>query len=555
MALLDYVNTKYWIKSYPKDLEPEVAIPEISLPQFMEEAMKGHKNHVALLYQGREIKYGELLKAIELASSILFKLGVRKGETVALFLPNCPNFVSCYYGALKVGAMVTALSPLFMAPEVEFQLRDSGAKTLVVEEELWPRVAQVCEHLSIPRVIVSNLNNERSSLVKGPGVYSFSELSKIKLNKIPRLEINPKEDVAALQYTGGTTGFPKAAMLTHQNIVANICQMRGYFELLKKRDGIIQPKVVSILPWYHIYGQTVDLSLTLSSGGTIIVLPVFEADLVLKTIHETRAHVLMGVSTMFIKLLDHPRLKEYDLRSLIWCNNGATIIPAEVVKCFEEKTGVKIVEGYGLSEASPVTHTTSPYLRRKIGSVGPPLPNTLQAIINPETCEFLKPGEIGELVVHGPQVMKGYWNKPDETDRVFLYHEGLKWLRTGDIGSLDNDGYFIITDRSKELIKYKGHSVYPSEIEEVLYQHPAISQAAVIGIPDSEVGEKIKAFVVLKEEFKGGLTEAEIIAWTRTKMAAYKYPRAVEFRAEIPHSAVGKILRRVLREEELKKIN
>jgi long-chain acyl-CoA synthetase len=261
----------------------------------------------------------------------------------------------------------------------------------------------------------------------------------------------------------------------------------------------------------------------------------------------------MGVSTMFVSLLNHPRIKEYDLRSLKWCNNGATIIPSEVVKNFEEITGVEIVEGYGLSEASPVTHTTSPYLKRKIGSVGPPIPNTLQGIIDPDTREFRPPGEPGEVIVHGPQVMKGYWQRPQETADVFLRVDGQKWLRTGDIGILDQDGYLTIVDRSKDLIKYKGHSVYPSEVEEVLYQHPAVSQAAVIGVPDPLAGENIKAFVVLKDEFRGKIKEEEIISWVRERLAAYKFPRFIEFRPEIPKSAVGKILRRVLRDEELKK--
>jgi long-chain acyl-CoA synthetase len=342
-------------------------------------------------------------------------------------------------------------------------------------------------------------------------------------------------------------------MLTHRNVVANVVQNRGYWEMMAKVDGVIRPTVISVLPWYHIYGQTVDLSSTLYGGGTLIVIPAFEVDLVLRTIQETRAHVFMGVSTMFVSFLNHPRLKEYNLRSLKWCNNGATIIPSEVVKNFEEITGVKILEGYGLSEASPVTHTTSPYLKRKIGSVGPPIPNTLQGIIDPETCEFLPPGTPGEVIVHGPQVMKGYWERSQETASVFLWVEGQKWLRTGDMGILDKDGYLTIVDRSKDLIKYKGHSVYPSEIEEVLYQHPAISQAAVIGVPDPLAGENIKAFVVLKAEFQGKMKEEEIISWARERLAAYKYPRFVEFRQEVPKSAVGKILRRVLRDEELKK--
>jgi long-chain acyl-CoA synthetase len=534
-------------------LAAEVFIPRVSLPEFVEEGMKKNLDRVALVYSGKEIKYSEMQANISNFAAVLHGWGVQKGETVALFLPNCPQFAFAYYGALKVGAMVTAISPLFMTPEVEFQLRDSRARTLVVQDEFWPRVEPVFTKLGLKEVLIVNLKGKKPTLPKFPGVYSFDDLLRGTLPPSPTVGIDPEEDVAALQYTGGTTGLPKAAMLTHQNVVSNIAQNRGYWDLMAKVDGVTHPTVISVLPWYHIYGQTVDLSSTLFGGGTLIILPGFEVDVVLRTIQETRAHVFMGVSTMFVSFLNHPRLKDYNLRSLRWCNNGATIIPTEVVKSFEEMTGVRIVEGYGLSEASPVTHTTSPYLKRKIGSVGPPIPNTLQGIIDPETGQFLEPGKPGEIIVQGPQVMKGYWEKPKETAEVFLWIEGQKWLRTGDMGILDDEGYLTIVDRSKDLIKYKGHSVYPSEIEEVLYQHPAVSQAAVIGVPDPLAGENIKAFVVLRDEFQGQVKEEEIISWTRERLAAYKYPRSLEFRKEIPKSAVGKILRRVLREEEMKK--
>ena len=548
-----YIKAKYWLKSYPRDLSPEVFIPSVSLAQFLEEGMRNNLNQVAMVYAGREIRYSEMQDGINRFASVLHRWGVKKGETVALFLSNCPQFAFAYYGALKIGAMVTALSPLFMSPEVEFQLRDSHARTLVVQQEFWPRVEPVLPKLDLQEVIFVNLRGEKPALPKFPKVYFFDDLLTANLPSPPPVGIDPEEDVAALQYTGGTTGRPKAAMLTHQNVVANIAQNRGYWEMMAKVDGVMRPTVISVLPWYHIYGQTVDLSSTLYGGGTLIVLSGFEVDLVLRTIQETQAHIFMGVSTMFVSFLNHPRLKEYDLRSLKWCNNGATIIPSEVVKNFEEITGVEIVEGYGLSEASPVTHTTSPYLKRKIGSVGPPIPNTLQGIIDPDTGEFRPPGEPGEVIVHGPQVMKGYWQRPQETADVFLRVDGQKWLRTGDMGILDEDGYLTIVDRYKDLIKYKGHSVYPSEVEEVLYQHPAVSQAAVIGVPDPLAGENIKAFVVLKDEFRGKIKEEEIVSWTRERLAVYKFPRSVEFRQEIPKSAVGKILRRVLRDEELKK--
>ncbi len=553
LNLPQYTKTKYWCKSYPEGLPSDVTVPRVSLPQFMEEAIRGNHGRVAMLYDGEEITYDALGNKIGHFASALYSLGVTKGQTVALFLPNCPQFAIAYYGALKIGAMVTALSPLFMTPEVDFQLKDSRAQTLVIHAEFWPRLEPLLKSLPLRHVIVVAGDMGGFSGTSSIAIHLFDDLIGSEVAPVPPVDIDPGTDVAALQYTGGTTGRPKAAMLTHENVVANIVQNRPYWDLMGKKYGVRRPVVISVLPWYHIYSQTVDLSTALCLGGTLVVLPHFEAGLVLRTIQETGAHVFMGVSTMFLTLLNEPDLGKYDLASLKWCNNGATIIPSETVKEFEKATGVRIVEGYGLSEASPVTHTTTPYLKRKIGSVGPPIPNTLQAIIDPETCEFLPLGEPGEIIVHGPQVMKGYWERPRESEDVFLWVEGLKWLRTGDIGQLDEDGYLIIVDRSKELIKYKGHSVYPSEVEEVLYQHPAVSQAAVIGVSDPMAGENIKAFVVLREDFNGILKEEDLIQFVRERLAAYKYPRSIEFRSDIPKSPVGKILRRVLRDEELNK--
>lgn len=553
MTTPDYVKNRFWLASYPEDLPADYPVPPVSLPAFVEEGMKRNRDRVAMVYAGREVTYAALLEMVDRCASAFQAMGVKKGETVALFLHNCPQFAAAYYGALKCGARITALSPLFMGPEVQFQLQDSETQTLIVEDEFWPRVEAIRDRLNVKRFVIVNVENKKPALQKIAGMFFFDDLMKEKSRPIPAVPIDPQEDLAALQYTGGTTGLPKAAMLTHSNVVSNVLQHRAYLEVMEKREGFRNPIVVGVLPWYHIYGQTVDLSLTLYGGGTLVVFPAFDAELVLRTIHERKAHVFMGVATMFVSFLNRPDLQNYNLKSLKWCNNGASIIPMEIVRRFEEVTGVPIVEGYGLSEASPTTHTTSPLLKRKIGSVGPPVPTTLQAIIQPETGEFLPPGEPGELIVHGPQVMKGYWKRKEETEQVFLWIDGKKWLRTGDMGVLDENGYLTIVDRAKELIKYKGHSVYPREIEEVLFQHPAVNQAAVIGVPDPVAGENIKAFVVLNEGFLGKITEAEIISWTRERLAAYKYPRSIEFLKELPKSPVGKILRRVLRDREKNK--
>ena len=553
MILPGYIKDRYWLRSYRRDMPPEVSIPNVSLTELVQAGMKKYPNQTAMIYLGKEISHGEMQFQIDHFAAVLNNWGIRKGETVALFLPNCPQFAYAYYGALKIGAMVTAISPMYTPPEAEFQLTDSRARTLVVEEGLWSRVEPVLHRPNLKEIVIVSLQGKKSTLPSSSAIHLFDDLQDGDLLTPPPVAINPAEDVAMLQYTGGTTGLPKAAMLTHRNIVANITQMSSYLDIMADINGVIRPTLVSVLPWYHIYAQTVDLSAILSRGGTVVALPWFDVEGVLRTIQDTRAQLFMGISSMFVALLTHSKLREYDLGSLVWCNNGASIIPGEVVRNFDKITGVRIVEGYGLSEASPVTHTTSPHMIRKIGSVGPPIPNTLQGIIDPETCELLPPGQPGELIIHGPQIMKGYWQRPQDTAEVFLDIEGQKWLRTGDIGVLDEDGYLTFLSRAKDLIKYKGHSVYSREIEEVLYQHPAISQAAVIGVPDVRVGENIKAFVVLKDELHEKITEREIISWARLRLAGYKYPRVVEFRREFPKSIVGKVLRRVLRDEELNK--
>ncbi|MEM2426122.1 MAG: AMP-binding protein, partial [Archaeoglobaceae archaeon] len=406
----------------------------------------------------------------------------------------------------------------------------------------------------------------------------------------PKISWNVKEDIAVLQYTGGTTGLPKAAMLTHYNVVANCFQLKPFTDLIIKwlqSHKVIREEGdylildfegreyktlreyyengygsrVAILPWYHIYGQTVDLNAGLVNGEVIHIFARFEPDKIFESIQEYRIMTFMGAPAIFIYYVNNPELfKKYDISSLIYVNNGAGPIPPEVVHKWDELTNklVYLCEGYGLSEASPVTHTHGlpPQLRkRKVGSIGPPIPNTYAAIIDPNTLEFLPIGKEGELVVSGPQVMKGYWNRPKETEEVFFYADGMKWLRTGDIAKMDEDGYFYIVDRLKDIIKYKGHSVYPREIEDVIYEHPAVQEVCVIGIPDlSAGGETIKALVVLKPEYRGKLTEKELIDWCKERLATYKYPRIVEFRNELPKSAAGKYLRRVLRDEELKKM-
>ncbi len=587
MEVPDFIKNRYWLeKSWVEGLPADVEIPEKPIYEVIDEACQKYAERTAIIFYGSEINYGQLKEYIDRFATSLSNMGVKKGDVVAIYAPNCPQFVIAYYGAMKAGATVTALSPLFAPREVEYQLNDSGSKILVTVEQLYPNFAKVRENTGVEEVVVANIAGGEAK-VDGKFV-DFREMLAPEPNP-PRVEWNVKEDVAVLQYTGGTTGLPKAAMLTHYNVVANLYQTMPLTDILRKwlkshrvireegeyvildLDGReyktfkdyyekdYSPRV-AILPWYHIYGQTVDLNSGLATGDVLVVFARFEPEKILEAIERYRVTTFMGAPAIFVHFVNNSELmKKYDLTSLLYVNNGAGPIPPEVVEKWDELTkdagrGI-LVEGYGLSETSPVTHTTfgPPFRKRKVGSCGPPIPNTYAAVIDPEKMEFLGIGEEGELVISGPQVMKGYWNRKEETENVFFEAGGMKWLRTGDIAKMDEDGYFYIVDRLKDIIKYKGHSVYPREIEDVMYEHPAIKEVCVVGIPDEVAGETIKAFVVLDERYKGKITEQDIIEWCKERMAAYKYPRMVEFRDELPKSAAGKYLRRVLRDEEIKK--
>jgi long-chain acyl-CoA synthetase len=488
---------------------------------------------------------------------------VKKGDKVAIFLPNIPQFVISYYGALKAGAVVTAISPLYKEREVEHQLNDSEAETIVVLDMLYPVVEKVWEKTKLRNVIVAGLKDYMptfkavlgSLLKKIPSrkverranVYFFTELMARYEAKPPTVEINPREDLAALQYTGGTTGISKGAMLTHMNLVSNAVMCKEWLQANEAEEVVL-----TVLPLFHIYGMTTSMNAPIYFAGTMVMLPRFDALAVLEAIQKYRVTVFCGAPTMYAMLLAHPDLKKYNLKSVKFCISGAAPLPPEVQKKFMEVTGGVLVEGYGLTESSPVTHANpldKTMKTVKIGSIGIPWPDTDAKIVDIETGEKeLPPGEIGELIVKGPQVMKGYWKMPEETAEVL--RNG--WLYTGDIGKMDEDGYFYITDRKKDLIKYKGYSVYPRELEDVLYEHPAVKLCGVIGKPDPVAGEIPKAFVVLKEGMTA--TEEELMKFVNEKVAPYKAIRELEIRKELPLSAVGKVLRRVLREEELKKL-
>jgi long-chain acyl-CoA synthetase len=545
-------ENKPWFSSWPKNLPRNLAYPEVPLHAILEKTAKEHPEKAALAYAEREITYAELDSLSDRFAAALAALGVEKGDRVAIFLPNIPQFIIAYYGALKAGAVLTAISPLHKEREVAYQLCDSEAETIVALDALYPVVEKVWRKTRLRNVITASLAEyaskdavSPSTVEQKPNVHSFQTLLKEEAAKPPSVNINPQDDLAALQYTGGTTGTAKGAMLTHANLVLNALAFAAWIK------GAEEDTFLAALPLFHIYGMTTSMNVPISLAAKMVLLPKFEPAVALETIQRHRVTVFCGVPTMYSVLLTSPALSRFDLTSIRVCISGASSLPPQVQKRFMEVTGGFLAEGYGLTEASPVTHCNpvDKTMRTvRLGSIGLPLPDTDARIVDVVTGEkTLEAGETGELAVKGPQVMRGYWRKPEET--ALVLRDG--WLLTGDIARMDADGFFYIADRKKDLIKYKDYSVYPRELEDVLYEHSAVKLCAVVGKPSPVVGEVPKAFIVLKDAAKA--TEEEIMAFVKEKVAPYKAVREVEFRQQLPISAAGKVLRRALQEEEKRK--
>jgi len=546
---------KPWFRLWPSDVPKNMKYPAVPLQGVLKKTAEEHPEKTAITYFEGEITYGELDALSDQFAAALASLGVKQGDRVAIFLPNVPQFVIAYFGILKTGAVLTAISPLHREREVEYQLSDSEAKTIIALDSLYPIVEYVWQKTKLKRAIVTSLEEYASKtavspsrMEQKPNVHSFQELLKENVGaKPPKVSINPKEDLAALQYTGGTTDTAKGAMLTHMNLVSNMVMFAAWIKGATAKETFL-----TALPLFHIYGMTTSMNVPIHLAAKMVMLPRFDPLTALESIQKHKVTVFCGVPTMYAVLLANPELARFDLTSIRVCISGASTLPPQVQKKFMDTTGGFLAEGYGLTEASPVTHC-SPVDRTmktvKVGSIGLPLPDTDAKIFDIETGKkALELGETGELAVKGPQIMKGYWKKPEETANVLR----SGWLYTGDIGKMDENGYFYITDRKKDLIKYKDYSVYPREIEDLLYEHPAVKLCAVVGKAESIVGEIPKAFVVLKEGAKA--TEEEIMEFVKEKVAPYKAIREVEFRKELPISSVGKVLRRMLQEEEKRKV-
>jgi long-chain acyl-CoA synthetase len=518
-----------------------IEYPKIPLQGLLEINAQNTSGAPALVFGGRSVSYLELDLLCNKFANVLLGLGVAKGDLVALYLPNIPQFVIAFFGALKAGAVVTTISPLHREREIQHQLCESGAQTIVTLDMLYPIVETVWEKTQLKNVVVTGaeeFGDNPVNIGRAVGSVNFGILMDLASGSVPDINVNPKRDLAVLPFTGGTTGTAKAVMLTHYNLVSNALSFAAAI------DATDQDVFLSALPLFHIYGMTTSLIVPVSLGAKMVLLPKFEPAKACEVIQQHRVTVFCGVPAMYQMLLADSVCADYDLTSIRVCISGASSLPSQVQKRFMEVTDGFLVEGYGLTEASPVTHCmpVDRSLVLRTGSIGLPLPDTEARIVDLETGEkTLAEREIGELAVRGPQIMAGYWRHPHETARVLRG----SWLLTGDIAYVDNDGYFYIIDRKKDLIKYKGHSIYPRELEDILYEHPAVKFCAVAGVPDVASGEVPKAYVVLKDTVY--VSELELKEFVNRQVAGYKTLREIVFLDSLPMSPEGKTLKRMLK--------
>ncbi len=528
-----------WFKHYPESIASTIDIPNVSLQDMLKKTVEDYPDHIALSFYQKKITYRELGHLSSgFGSALQNTCNMKPKDRVAIMLPNCPQFAISYYGVLKAGGTITQINPMLVERELQYILADSGAESIVIYDALYPRLKAIQEETNVKNVIVVSLQTDAKPVDPD---YTFEQFIQSTSEQLQEVSVDPNEEIAVLQYTGGTTGRSKGAMLTHRNLIANVEQCLEFF---KDEFTFGEEKCLTVIPLFHVFGMTSCMNLSIRIGAESVILPKFDVDEVLKTIEKEQPTMFPGVPTMYVALTNHPKAENYNLDSIRTCNSGSAPMPVGLMKEFERKTGAKILEGYGLSEASPTTHVNPPFGERKPGSVGIGFPSTQYKIVDlGEGRKELPFGESGELVIKGPQVMKGYWNMPEET--AITLRDG--WLFTGDIAKMDEDGYLYIIDRKKDLIIASGYNIYPRDIEEILYEHPAIMEAVIVGVPDPYRGETVKAVLVKKPGAE--LSEEEVLTYCKDQMAPYKVPKIVEFRDELPKTSVGKILRRSIREE------
>ncbi|MFF2446087.1 long-chain fatty acid--CoA ligase [Neobacillus sp. NPDC058068] len=540
---MDY-QKKPWLKFYDPRISTDVSIEYDSLFDLLKQAANIHNEKPALTFFGRSWSYKETRMISEWLAASLYRVGFIKGDRMAVMLPNCPHYIFSLFASFRLGGIAVQVNPMSVEREIEYVLNDSEAEYMVVFEALYPRVRQVQPRTSLKKVIVVGFGGKRVELSDGD-LYFEDFLTHD--NVIPEIPIDINDDVAILQYTGGTTGVSKGVMLTHHNLLANIIQVCD-FTYNAVDDKPENFKIVSVLPMFHVYGLSCNALSGIRIGGNQLILPRFDVNEILELIKREKPFQMTAVPTMIFALNSHPDLEESNIADIYYLSSGGAPLPVEQIKSFEKRVGKQLADGYGLSETAPSAISTPPFLPRKLGSVGIPLPGTEARIVT-ETAEgFVDApvGEAGELILRGPQVMKGYWKRPGDTEMVLK--DG--WLFTGDIAKMDEDGYFYILDRKKDIIIASGYNVYPREIEEVLYQHEGVEEAIVVGIPDTYRGETVKAFVKIKAGIS--ITPDKLIAFAKINLAPYKVPREIEILDDLPKSSVGKLLRRMLRKEEEK---
>ena len=556
MAKKSGCDERPWLAQYEERVPESLQYEERCLPWFLDRSAETFSPKVALIFQGLQITYGELKEMVDRFAACLHDLGVRKGESVAILLPNIVPCVVSYYAVLKIGGVAVMNNPLYSDRELEYQFNDSGAKVLITLDLLGNRMIDLKRHTSIRQIIYTSIGDylpvskriffnfiaKRKGLAKNvkPAnyVYRWKDVLKRYPPDPPAIELS-FDDIAMYQYTGGTTGVPKGVILTHGNLSKQVQQIAAWLPRFDKGREII----LGALPFFHMFGLSTVMNLAIYMGWGNILVPKPQPGPLLDAIRQFKPTFAPLVPTMFIGMLNHPKIDNADLTSIKGAFSGSAPLAAEIIRNFEKKTGAVIVEGYGLTESAPVTHV-NPFItgKRKIGSIGIPLPDTLCRIVDLNDGKTdLPTGKIGELLIKGPQVMKGYLNKPEETAEALA--DG--WLRTGDIARMDEDGFFYIVDRKKDMIISGGYKVYPREIDEIFYGHPKILEACSVGIPHEYRGEVVKVFVVLKKGETA--TEEELMEYCRTRLARYKLPAEIEFRKELPKSSVGKVLRNKLR--------
>jgi len=557
---------KPWLKSYPAGVPAEVDVPVRSLNNAFDEATDRWKKKTALIFYGKKISFKELKEKVDSFANALSNLGIKKGDRVALLLLNSPEYVIAFYGVLKVGAAVTPVSPVYVSSEIKHQLEDSGAESVICQDILYESVEKT--GLKLKNVILTNISDSlppmkrflgksilrgvyqkmaapSTEVIEREGFHQFYDLIKKYPPTPPDVEINPKEDIAILPYTSGTTGLPKGVMATHYNLIAGEIQFQTLYNLFEEGKETL----VAYMPFYHIAGQLLAVGSGIIRGYTLVVITTPNIDDVLEATSKYGATYFFGAPAMYESLKDYEKTDRVRWKKLKILLSGADALHEITARDWKKRTGVDLHDAYGMTEIS-MSHA-SPLGKGKIGSIGIPIPNTMGAILDPDEDVFLPQGEMGELVVSGPQVTKGYWNNQEATDECEAIIDGVRWWRTGDLAKMEEDNYFYIYDRKRDLIKYKGLRVYAREVEEVLKIHPQIKAVGVIGVPDIKVGENVKALVVLESDARGNLSEDDIIEYCKDKLTHYKIPKIVEFVGEIPKTDVGKVSRRELREEEL----